>query len=91
MKNAQILNSIGLGLGMTGVIILFIFGPPQPSLEEGIGLGLEDGNVVDHTGKTVAQYNREVQKRRRTHSVMSKLGLALVFMGFGFQMWATWA
>jgi hypothetical protein len=90
MKYAQILNTIGLALGMIGVIIIFIFGPPQPTLEHGVSMGLEDSTPIDPTGKTVAEYNQEVEKRRRKHSVMSKLGLALIFLGFGFQIWATW-
>jgi hypothetical protein len=90
MKSIQILNSIGLGLGMIGVVILFIFGPPQPALESGVSLGLEDGTPIDASGKTVAEYNREVEKRRRKHSILSKMGLGLIFLGFAFQLWANW-
>jgi hypothetical protein len=32
---AQCLNTIGLALGMAGVVILFIWGPPQPDFIEG--------------------------------------------------------
>jgi hypothetical protein len=91
VKCVQILNSIGLGLGMVGVIILFIFGPPQPTLESGVSLGLEDATPIDSTGKTVAEYNRDVEKRRRNHSIISKIGLGLIFLGFAFQFWAIWA
>jgi hypothetical protein len=41
--------------------------------------------------RTVAEYNREIQERRRKHSVRSRVGLVLIFLGFGFQLWATWA
>ena len=90
MKSAQVLNSIGLGVGMVGVIILFIFGPPQPTLESGMSVGLEDATPIHGSGRTVASYNQEIEKARNTHSIMSKVGLALIFLGFGFQLWAIW-
>lgn len=31
---AALLNQIGLLLGMTGVVLIFRWGPPQPSFEE---------------------------------------------------------
>ena len=33
------LNTFGLVLGMLGVVILFIWGPPQPDLDETMGTG----------------------------------------------------
>jgi hypothetical protein len=87
----QILNSIGLVLGIIGVVVLFFYGPPQPTLETGISIGLESANVIDSSGKTVAQHNAEVSARRQLHDRMSKLGLFLVGLGFAFQLWAAWA
>lgn len=87
--NQQILNSIGLLLGMVGVLIIFRFGPPQPNLESGVGLGLEDGSPLSD-GRTVAEHNRETEKLRALHSRMSKIGLGLIFIGFAFQLWGTW-
>lgn len=89
MTCPQLLNSIGLVLDMVGVLIIFRFGPPQPNLETGIGLGLEDGNVLSD-GRTVAQRDREVERARKIHSNMSKCGLTLIFIGFAFQLWAMW-
>ena len=37
---ARWLNTIGLLLGMAGVVILFIWGPPQPDLDPHIKLVL---------------------------------------------------
>lgn len=75
---------------MLGVVLLFIFGPPQPTLESGISIGLEDATPIDSSGKTVAQHNVEVAERRRKHSIMSKVGLILIFLGFALQLCATW-
>jgi hypothetical protein len=75
----KIVNTIGLVLGIVGVVFIFIWGPPQPQLEPGISIGLEDATPIDNTGKTVAENNKEVNNRRRIHEVMSQLGL--IFMG----------
>jgi hypothetical protein len=82
------LNITGLVLNMVGVVIIFFFGPPQPTLEEGVGLGLEDGTQIDPSGKTVGQHNREVKRKRMLFSILSKAGLGLIFVGFGFQLYA---
>jgi hypothetical protein len=90
MNNGKILNTIGLVFGLVGVIIIFIWGPPQPQLDEGIGLGLEDNTPIDESGKTVREHNVEVRIKRRQHNLMSRVGLGLIFFGFIFQLWATW-
>jgi hypothetical protein len=93
MSNAissRILNTIGLVLGIIGVIIVFVWGPPQPQLDPGVSIGLEDNTPIDKTGKTVREYNQEVEVRRKEYSHMSQIGLVLVMVGFAFQLWATW-
>jgi hypothetical protein len=90
MTAQQLLNTIGLVLSMVGVVIIFKYGPPQPNLEEGVGLGLEDGTRLPD-GRTVAEHDRGVTALRGTHQRMSKVGLGLVFVGFAFQLWATWS
>jgi hypothetical protein len=90
VTNQQLLNSIGLVLGMIGVIIIFRYGPPQPTFESGVAIGLEDGTVLSD-GRTVADHDREVSRVRALYSRMSKFGLILVFVGFGFQLWATFS
>jgi hypothetical protein len=90
MHKADLLNSIGLVLAMIGVVIVFFFGPPQPPLEPGVNLALEDLTPIDESGKTVAEYNREVEAERRRYSRLSKFGLALIFLGFAFQLCSIW-
>jgi len=70
--------------------MLFTWGPPQPSFETGIGIGLEDNNLIDNTGKTVADHNQEVKAKELLYSCMSQLGLLLIAIGFGFQFVAIW-
>ena len=86
----QIANTVGLLLGVVGVVLIFVWGPPQPNLETGISLGLEDATPIDDTGKTVADHNREVEARRRRHIILSRVGLALIGIGFLFQLLAAW-
>ncbi len=74
----KIINTVGLSLGIVGVVFIFIWEPPQPQLESGISLGLEDATQIDESGKTLAEYNKEVQNRRSIHEVMSRLGLIFI-------------
>lgn len=90
MTCPQSLNTAGLILGMIGVAIIFKYGPPQPNLEAGVGIGLEDATPMPD-GRTVAEHNAETERLKLKHSLMSKFGLAFVFIGFAFQLWATWA
>jgi len=86
----KILNTIGLILGILGVLIIFIWGPPQPEHSKGVSLGLEDATPIDKSGKTVVELNIEVKNRKKFFSRMSSLGLALIMVGFAFQLLATW-
>jgi hypothetical protein len=85
----QLLNTTGLILGMVGVVIIFFFGPPQPSFESGVSLGLEDGTHLLN-GQTVAQHDECKQQLRRLYSFMSKSGLVFIFVGFALQLFAAW-
>ena len=67
MTCQQLLNSVGLVLSMVGVLILFRFGPPQPNLESGVGLGLEDDTTLAD-GRTVAEHDKDVKQLRTRHS-----------------------
>ena len=91
MSGYKILNSIGLLLGLVGVTFIFIWGPPQPNLEEGISICLEDNTPIDDSGKTAKDHDNEIKKKRERHKLMSKIGLLLVFLGFLFQFIATWS
>lgn len=85
----QIINSFGLVLGITGTAILFRWGFPQPSFNEGVSLGLEDANVLEN-GLTVAENNQKVKEEKERFSRISRLGLALIILGFAFQLVAAW-
>ena len=87
----QVLNTVGLSFGIVGVLFIFIWGLPQPSLESGVPLGLGEKTPIKSTGKTVADHNREVAARRNRYTIMSRIGLSLIMIGFGLQLWALWA
>lgn len=89
MTNYQILNSTGLIFGLIGVIFIFVWGPPQPQLDEGINVGLAEDTPIDNSGKTVKEFNDEIRKTRKKYKIFSKMGLGLIFIGFGLQLWAT--
>jgi len=78
---AKWLNAFGLILGMLGVVFIFIWGPPQPSFQKGVSLGLEDANPLPN-GKTVAQNNADVAAMEKYYREMSEVGLGLIFFGF---------
>jgi len=86
----RIISTIGLVFGIFGVLMVFVWGPPQPTLTQGISLGLENGTPIDDTGTTVADYDRKVAKRRKTYTRMSRIGLILIMVGFALQLWAVW-
>ena len=71
---SRTLNIGSLILYMIGVALLYFFGRPQPSFEEGAGSGLEDVDVR----KLRIRYNR-----------LSKIGLILISCGFLLQLCAT--
>ena len=84
-----LLNSIGLLLNIVGVIMLFVWGPPLPNMEGGVGLGLERGTQLGD-GWTVADEEKKQLKTRKLHSIMSKVALAIVALGFLFQLVSQW-
>ena len=86
---AQWLNTIGLALGMVGVVILFIWGPPQPDFVEGVGRGLELGTVLKD-GRKVSDIAEAARRLKRWHTIMSRVGLGLIGVGFGAQLIAVW-
>ena len=90
MNDFKVLNTVGLILGLIGVVIIFIWGPPQPQLEEGVGLGLEDNTPMGQSGKTVGKFNKEIRNRRKRFNIMSRIGMGFIFFGFLIQLWATW-
>jgi hypothetical protein len=71
------LNLTGLVLNIVGVVLLFFYGFPQPSFEEGEALGLEDGNVLE-SGETVGQ------KRIRVRALKTRF-MSMTCPGFSDQ------
>ena len=59
---SKIFKYIGLILGIMGVI--FLWGCPQPNFHGGIPIGLEDATPINASGKTVAQYNEEIRRKK---------------------------
>jgi hypothetical protein len=86
---AQWLNTIGLVLGMSGVVLIFIWGPPQPDFDESVGIALETATVLAD-GTKVSDLEDAARRRKRRHRIISSIGLALVFLGFGVQLCAVW-
>ena len=78
----QILNTIGLLFSIGGVALHFRFGPPQPTLEEGVSIGAE--------GKAVDEHNAAVRKVKGQHEKWSRIALILIIFGFALQLHATW-
>lgn len=83
-------NTAGLCFGIAGVAMLFRWGPPQPSHDPSVGLGLEDNTPIDETGKTVLGYGREVEAQKERYQCLSRLGLALLGLGFALQLGGIW-
>ena len=82
LLTAKRLNKLGLLFGIIGVVIMFYYGPPQPSFTEGWSIDAEDGTVIDDSGKTVAQHDIEIKAQLKRFKVMSHIGM--VFVGLGF-------
>lgn len=82
-------NVAGLCLGIVGVVLIFIWGPPQPSFEKGIGIGLEAGNVLSD-GKTVAEHDNDIERQEQFTDRMSRVGLGLILFGFIAQLYGSW-
>lgn len=88
-KALKWLNTIGLMLGIAGVVIIFRWGPPQPDFDEGVSLGLTDKTPLSD-GRTVAERAEDVKRLKHWHNVMSRVGLSLIAFGFGAQLIAVW-
>ena len=87
--SVHIINTIGLSLDILGSVLLFFWGLPQPSFEEGIGFGLEDANILKN-GKTVEQHNVDIRRLQNKYMSISRFALAFIIIGFAFQFLANW-
>ena len=80
------LTIAGLLLDIIGVAVVLFCAWPQPQLETGVGLGLENGTPYGPNGETVADHNRKVERRRVWYKRASIFGLFLLITGFGLQL-----
>ena len=87
--SAEWVNTLGLASNIVGVVLVFFYGFPQPSHEEGVKVGLED-NTPLADGRTVAQFNEDVRRKKAKYLFRSRAGLGLMFIGFVLQLVATW-
>lgn len=76
----------GLILDIVGVAVVWFFGWPQPQLESGVSLGLEDGTRIGPYGETVVDHDRDVERKRFWYKRASIGGLLLLLAGFGLQL-----
>lgn len=81
--------SIGLLANMSGVIIAFFYGYPQPSHEEGSALIIEDATTMDD-GRTAEEHDEDVRKRKKKYRCRASFGLRLMFFGFLLQLIGVW-
>ena len=75
----QILTSAGLVLDIFGASLLFVYGSPQPSFEEADVVIIENAAIAEKSKKLKKQY-----------LVRSRVGLALLILGFTLQLLASW-
>lgn len=86
---AKNLSVLGLVLNMLGVALVWYFGLPQPSHEEGVGLGVEKRTQLSD-GRTVDEHDRDVRARRFWYRWQSRIGMAMMLAGFALQLAAVW-
>jgi len=79
--SAILVTQVGLLVAMVGVVILFIWGPPQPGFQEGVSIEAE--------GYWVDELESKKAIKRRKYTWMSRVGLFLVGLGFLGQFVAT--
>ena len=58
----------------------------MPNFEEGVALGLADKTPITPNEKTVEEHNKDLKCRRNLNVIMSRLGLIIIFVGFGLQL-----
>jgi hypothetical protein len=76
----QWLNEAGLLTATIGGVMIFVWGPPQPSFEAP-GLGLESGTRLSD-GRAVRDAEREATWSRCYYRQMASIGLVMIILGF---------
>jgi hypothetical protein len=78
MREARILNSIGLALVIVGCVLLYCFGlPPSINPSGAVPLILEESDD-------------EAIAKGKLYRTCGRIGIALVALGSLFQIWSTW-
>ena len=75
---AHPLTVIGLGIELFGVFGIFIWGPPQPDFQPYTLIRTQD------------DADPAVIRNKRRHEVRSRIGLALIAIGIGLQLFEAW-
>lgn len=83
------LNTGGLLLGIVGVLVIFIWGPPQPDFDEYVGIAIQPATVL-RDGTRVSDIVDSAKRRKRKYQVVSRAGLGMVLVGFVVQLLAVW-
>ena len=86
---SQVINSIGLVLDIVGAVILFFFGPPQPSFEKGVGIIAEDATPLSD-GRAAAEHDQDMDRVKAKYTLISRLAMAIIAIGFVLQLVAMW-
>ena len=84
----RLLNLAGLALGMVGVLVIFRWGPPTPDFTEGVAIGVTEETILED-GRKVSDMIEHTRRLKRFHSIMSRVGLGLIGVGFALQFIAT--
>jgi hypothetical protein len=74
-SKTKLLNIIGLSFGLMGVLIIFSYGPPQPSF-------------FPYDIITDDNIHQEILDMRDKYDLCSKIGLGFIFFGFLLQLLA---
>lgn len=76
-EKARWVTTIGLVLGLVGVVMIFIWGPPQPSFG-GDAILLESTN------------ENKLAAEKAKYEYLSRIGLSLIGVSFALQLWGIW-
>ena len=85
--DTKTLMTAGLSLNVLSVVVLFFIPYPPADLGSAGLLELENANVLP-SGKTVLQENTERKAKKKRYKVASLLGLSIMLVGFGLQLWS---
>ena len=76
-NKAKWVTTIGLVLGMVGVVMIFIWGPPQPSFSG-------DSLLLESTDE------KKLDAEKAKYEYLSRIGLFLIGVSFALQLWGVW-